>query len=756
MDLIKANHTGSAQDAAAGPDAAAALPGRALLRSPSASGLGPSEAEGRAIAAEAPADDLSVTSLLAALRRRWAIAVALAVVVGAAAAVGQKFVPPAYTGETLLRVRGNPPSIMFDLPDGRESANLQRSHLVLIKSRHLLQKALTSPEVADLPAVRSQKVTAAWLESRVQADYSIAQEILRITMTGEDPTALEALLRAVRDTFLSEVLNKDYHERLLRLEHLQKVCRDWDKAGDTKRQELRDRAKKLGFNDPQLLVLKRQSDSDQLGALRNEASLLKARIDRARHSLSARNGDEIPPLDPAALEASAAELVAAAPKVRALAEDVARLERDLARVEAQDTVGPSHPRYSSLKKELDLARKALAAGREAALAEAREQLRLRHRSEYLNQLRQQRQQIDQWEEYAQILAGEIERRTRENDALSREVTELDSVREEINRANDLARQAAVKVQALQVEMQAPPRASVFEDVLVKQTDGLKRLMKYVGMPALAVLGIGICGVVFLEARTGKVCNSEQVARSLGIPFIGSLPEEPAWALRCREGSRQLRVGDAADPFLDAVDADCTILWHAADLSTPQVIFVASAQRGEGKTALACHLALGFARAGFKTLLVDADLRNPSLHHLFNLPPRPGFGDLLRGTCEIEDVLQPAPVEGLDLITVGQGGPNSLLESRYRIPALFQRFRSDYQVILMDTAPLLSVPDTLSLAEHADGAVLAVRRDVSRLPAIRAASHRLGLLRCPVVGAVVSGVRRAHAGALPAANSFRDP
>src|SRR5207244_1908863 len=133
-------------------------------------------------------------------------------------------------------------------------------------------------------------------------------------------------------------------------------------------------------------------------------------------------------------------------------------------------------------------------------------------------------------------------------------------------------------------------------------------------------------------------------------------------------------------------------------------------------------------------LIDGDLRNPNLHHLFGLAPRPGFGDLLSGSADLSAATRPGPTEGLSVIPCGRCGSRAI--DWRRLPELFRRLREEYQIILIDSPPLLPVPDTIYLAQHADGAVLAVRRDVSRLPAVWAALERLNMFRCRLFGAVV--------------------
>src|SRR5262245_15543289 len=144
-------------------------------------------------ASGAPPTGLDLMSLWTALRRRWVIALGLAMCAsGIAVAVGWQFKAPVHTARTLVYVTANRPMILFD--EGRtDLMSSQKSQIATIKSRLVLKSALANPEVAALPSVRAQGAPETWLESKIQADYSIAPEILRITMTGEHPDELVTL-----------------------------------------------------------------------------------------------------------------------------------------------------------------------------------------------------------------------------------------------------------------------------------------------------------------------------------------------------------------------------------------------------------------------------------------------------------------------------------------------------------------------------------------------------------------------------------
>jgi capsular exopolysaccharide synthesis family protein len=190
---------------------------------------------------------------------------------------------------------------------------------------------------------------------------------------------------------------------------------------------------------------------------------------------------------------------------------------------------------------------------------------------------------------------------------------------------------------------------------------------------------------------------------------------------------------------DAVDATRTMLLHAAESSPAQVVLVASAVGGEGKTSFASHLAVSLARTGRKTLLLDADLRNPSGHDLFGLPPGPGFAEMLRGECEPAEALRPTPVDALTMVTAGKCDGKTLpLLAQGRVATLLGPLRERFDFIVVDSSPILPVPDALQIARHVDGVLFCVLREVSRLPQVYEAARRVEALGIPVLGTVVNG------------------
>jgi Mrp family chromosome partitioning ATPase len=165
--------------------------------------------------------------------------------------------------------------------------------------------------------------------------------------------------------------------------------------------------------------------------------------------------------------------------------------------------------------------------------------------------------------------------------------------------------------------------------------------------------------------------------------------------------------------------------------------VTSATPGEGKTSLALQLALSLARAGFPTLLMDADFRCPNLHNLLGLPLGPGLGDVLQGRVEVGDVLRHH--QNLAVITTGSCDPRVAIgHIQTGLPRVLENYKQQFQFVVIDAPPVLDLPDAILLGLTADGTILSALRDVSRLPLLQAALDRLSVRNIRVLGAVLNG------------------
>src|SRR5262249_47611967 len=156
---------------------------------------------------------------------------------------------------------------------------------------------------------------------------------------------------------------------------------------------------------------------------------------------------------------------------------------------------------------------------------------------------------------------------------------------------------------------------------------------------------------------------------------------------------------------------------------------------------ASNLAISLAQSGRKVLLVDADLRHPSLHRTHGLHRRFGLTQILADRRPLGRAVQPTPIENLDLLAAGPDTPNpaELLASQ-RLVTFVEETREAYDNVVIDSSPLLAVTDPSLLAAVSDGIVLVVRASVTRRHDAEQTLELLGTLGTTVLGVVVNGVK----------------
>ncbi|WP_108718053.1 polysaccharide biosynthesis tyrosine autokinase [Miniimonas sp. S16] len=174
------------------------------------------------------------------------------------------------------------------------------------------------------------------------------------------------------------------------------------------------------------------------------------------------------------------------------------------------------------------------------------------------------------------------------------------------------------------------------------------------------------------------------------------------------------------------------------------ILVTSAVAGEGKSTVAVNLAVALAGAGDRVLLIDGDLRKPTVAKYLGLEGGAGLTELLIGEVELEEVIQPV-YEGLDVIASGSQPPNpSDLVSRHTLAELVDALEEQYDVILLDSPPVLPVADAVTMSRVSQGALIVVDTTRTSRTQLRHAAEGLRTGGASVMGVVLNKVRTGHA------------
>ncbi|WP_327354639.1 polysaccharide biosynthesis tyrosine autokinase [Streptomyces sp. NBC_01304] len=245
-----------------------------------------------------------------------------------------------------------------------------------------------------------------------------------------------------------------------------------------------------------------------------------------------------------------------------------------------------------------------------------------------------------------------------------------------------------------------------------------------------LLGAGL--VVLLETLDTTLKSAEALSELTALPVLCSIPYDKA------APDHPLTTGDSGHSArAEAFRRLRTNLQFAQVDDRPRVMVVTSSLPGEGKTNTAANLAVSLAEAGVTTCLVDADLRRPCVARTFGLVQDAGLTTVLIGRASIAEVMQQGP-SGLAVLTSGAIPPNptELLASD-RMGDFLRELASAYEAVIVDTAPLLPVADTVGLAPLAQGALLVVRASSTSREQVRTAASALSTVGVRTLGTVFS-------------------
>ncbi|MEP6690650.1 MAG: polysaccharide biosynthesis tyrosine autokinase, partial [Gemmatimonadaceae bacterium] len=256
------------------------------------------------------------------------------------------------------------------------------------------------------------------------------------------------------------------------------------------------------------------------------------------------------------------------------------------------------------------------------------------------------------------------------------------------------------------------------------------------------LTIGLGVAVAVENLDDSVKSPDEVRDRLGMAVLGTIPRirEGSTMRRDNDDSRLVTHVDPRSPVAEAYRSLRTNLAFARANTAMRTMVLTSPGPADGKSTTVANLAITFAQQGQRTLLIDADLRRAVLDKLFKVPRAPGLTDVLVGQKKLFDILHPTEIPNLSVLGSGQFPPNpaELLGSS-AMREVLREAEEHFDIVLLDSPPLLAVTDAAVLATMVDGAILVVRVGATAKTAVRRAMAQLQTVTGRLIGAVLNDV-----------------
>ncbi|CAA9227304.1 MAG: Capsular polysaccharide synthesis enzyme CpsD, exopolysaccharide synthesis [uncultured Acetobacteraceae bacterium] len=700
-------------------------------------------------------EGLTITALIAALRRRRWVLILCAILFPAAALIAAKQLTPRYTATTsVLYETQNYQSELLRGPLATEGTTdaVIASQVEVIKSLAIARRVARQFNLDDRPEFSwwlrdAQRVNTPWyrlreaLAQRVSAvspdlaalvapeppaeappkevaEVNAAEEarnrllvqvvrnsrVLQIQFTSEDPQLAKDVANMAADLYITDQLESKFTTVRRANDYLGGQVRDLRQELQQTEQQIGELRATSGLQRGQdregniSADLLRKLNTD-LTEMRNRQAVAEARLAAVQRG----GGADITALGASNLVSQRAAL------------DAARA--DLQRLSA--TLGDRHPDVAAARSRVNDAQRAVGGetSRVVQVLQTEAAAATASVRSLEAQLRQQEARVNQ-NQTAEIQINALERSAEALRSLLRQVLE----RSQLTASQNAIEKADARVLSVATLPGVPsfPKVPLF-------------------VAAAAVLGalFGLLVIWFLEQADSTIRSGDEVRSALGLPNLALVPMLRRGLLG-RHRVEDYVVRKPLSPFAESMRTLRAALWLGAE--PPRVVVITAARPGEGKTTTSVALARSAAMNGERVLLIDCDVRQPSLGRVFRAEGAAGVTDLLLGQAVLERIIRRDHLSSLDYIPAGAAEIHSLgLFMSEAMAGLLDRVRRDYDLIVLDAPPALAMADARVVARLADATLLCVKwRDTPR----SVVRNSLGLLEdahARVVGACLTQV-----------------
>jgi polysaccharide biosynthesis transport protein len=710
------------------------------------------------------------------VRHWWRIALGWLVLSVPLAYYIHQTIEPTYDAVGLLEAEPTAQSIydhnLHPVASQTEAGPYLRTQVHLMRSDAVLDAAVAKPEISRLPMIAGSPDPKAMLRGALRVGIVGGDTFLiEVGLTSKIPSEAAAIINAVVDEFITQ--HRDYQQTANRtlkkdlefekeklkgeIGDLRNRLQGLIGTGNVSIRDVMAVNKNAKEDDPSSFekvddseyrkVLDRLMDTDlAIVEARGLLATTKDQFAAAQQLASAEGGGQARLQAELLEERIREEFTSNDPDAQRLIEQInvineaLQRHKDLARNQNDPAIQAAWRQHDKLKKQWerlweikhDKIKERLEAGAEDQRPQAW--------AARIHQIEQTIQQHEgKKESLRQMIAALKTNETKQNSS----ALELTFLNDDLNQRRSLHAVIESKLKQLQFEMATESyRITVRNHADIPKVPSANKRMKYLAMAPAGVLCLMLGLFLLLEIKSERVGDPEALSTRVQSEVYALPPLPTGRSIRKRVDPND---DDQIEQFIQRLDhLRFAVCGNPAELEKGRCVLITSAIGGEGKTTLAAQLAARCGNAGMSTLLIDADLRRTGLCALLDIPEGPGLSDAL-----LNDEPPPTelvvPVQGGTFHLLGAGTPipdTSRIFQNRKLGLLIAQFRQLYDLVIIDSPPVLPVPDALVLGRWVDGAVLAVRYDISRFPQVERARKQLDGAGIAVLGTVINGMKNA--------------
>jgi exopolysaccharide transport family protein len=568
-------------------------------------------------------------------------------------------------------------------------------------------------------------------KGNLRVALSPSSRIIEVRYRSADPQLAASVVNTLMQTYVDNNIKSRFESTMQASDWLQKQLVDMQMKVESSQEKLVRYQREheiLGIDEKQNITT---AKLDELNKELTDAE--SARMDKEAFYRLVESGDaDAIASASGSADAQGAGVQAASQLLESLRSKQADLKIQVADLSTQ--FGPSYPKVAQLNNQLKEVDAQIQAEMKKVVSKVRGQ--------YMTSLQRENMLRDALEKQKQE-ANRLNESAIEYNLLKRDAETYRTLYEGLlQKLKEAGVSAGLKANNFHIVDSARPPSAPIEP----------NIPRNLGFGALLGLATGVGLAFLLEGLDNTIRTTEQAQVVSGLAPLGMIPlgsksmREGASAKRLVVHSSKEAVELVAQvrpqsQMAESYRALRTSLLLSNLGAPPKVIMVTSALPQEGKTTTSINCAVVLAQKGVRVLLLDADLRRPSLHKTLGMGPRSGLSNVLTGSTTLEEVItRPSVLPGLHVLPAGTPPPNpaELLASSNMRDVLAQ-LREQYDHIVVDTPPALSVTDAVVLSQRADAVVLVIRSGHTTKQALRRARDILARVNAKVVGVLLNAV-----------------